>query len=73
MAIKECSGRRYAEMLSVLPPALWLGKGFIVGEPYNHNEDIWRNGASVISDHLLDALEQFIGHATDHLDHHEED
>ena len=34
--IKECSAERYDEMLGVLPPALWLGKGFLVGEPSTH-------------------------------------
>jgi hypothetical protein len=32
MAIKECSVERYDHMLGILPPALWLGKGFLVGD-----------------------------------------
>jgi len=34
--IKECTEERYNEMLGVLPPALWLAKGFLVGEPHDH-------------------------------------
>jgi hypothetical protein len=34
--MKECSEERYDEMLGVLPPALWLSKGFLVGEPFDH-------------------------------------
>jgi hypothetical protein len=33
--IEECSEARYDEMLGILPPALWLGKGFLVGEPHD--------------------------------------
>lgn len=33
---KECTEERYDEMLCVLPPALWLAKGFLVGEPFDH-------------------------------------
>ena len=33
---KEVDEARYNEMLGVLPPALWLDKGFLVGEPYDH-------------------------------------
>lgn len=36
MAIKECSEQRYDEMLGMLPPAHWTGKGFLVGEPSTH-------------------------------------
>ena len=36
MMIRECSEERYDEMLGILPPALWLGKGFLVGEPADH-------------------------------------
>ncbi len=36
MGIKECSAERYDEMLSILPPALWLGNRFLVGEPASH-------------------------------------
>ena len=34
--MKECSEERYDEMLGILPPALMLGKGFLVGEPFDH-------------------------------------
>jgi hypothetical protein len=34
--IKECTEARYNEMLEILPPALWLGHGFLVGEPHDH-------------------------------------
>ena len=36
MGINECSAERYDEMLSVLPPALWLANRFLVGEPASH-------------------------------------
>jgi hypothetical protein len=36
MTIKECTEARYDEMLGVLPPAHWTGKGFLVGEPSTH-------------------------------------
>jgi hypothetical protein len=36
MAIKECTEERYDEMLGILPPQLWLAKGFLVGEPFDH-------------------------------------
>jgi hypothetical protein len=36
MPIKECTEDLYDEMLCILPPALWLGYGFLVGEPYDH-------------------------------------
>jgi hypothetical protein len=36
MPWREVSEARYDEMLGVLPPALWLAKGFLVGEPYTH-------------------------------------
>lgn len=35
---KEIDEARYTEMLEILPPALWLTKGFLVGEPYTHRE-----------------------------------
>lgn len=28
---------RYHEMLNVLPPELWIGGGFLVGEPMDHD------------------------------------
>lgn len=34
--MQECSEDRYDEMLEILPPALWLAKGFLVGEPFDH-------------------------------------
>jgi hypothetical protein len=36
MPWREVSEARYDEMLGVLPPALWLAKGFLVGEPFDH-------------------------------------
>lgn len=30
---------RYREMLEVLPPAVWTGLGFLVGEPHDHNAE----------------------------------
>ena len=36
--VKECSSERYFERLSVLPPAVWIGKGFLVGEPIDHRK-----------------------------------
>jgi hypothetical protein len=33
---KEIDEARYDEMLGVLPPALWIDKGFLVGEPFDH-------------------------------------
>jgi hypothetical protein len=34
--MQECSEERYDEMLGILPAALMLGKGFLVGEPFDH-------------------------------------
>lgn len=34
--MREVSAERYDEMLGCLPPAIWLAKGFLVGEPYDH-------------------------------------
>ena len=31
ISFKEVDEFRYDEMLGVLPPALWIGKGFLVG------------------------------------------
>lgn len=36
MPINEVSEERYDEMLGILPPALHLGYGFLVGEPSSH-------------------------------------
>jgi hypothetical protein len=36
---KEVSVDRYTEMLEILPPALYLLHGFLVGEPTRHNSD----------------------------------
>lgn len=33
---KECPEDRYDEMLGCLPPAVMDGKGFLVGEPFDH-------------------------------------
>ncbi len=30
------TGSKYREMLEILPPALWLGGAFLVGEPWDH-------------------------------------
>jgi hypothetical protein len=35
---KECSEERFNEMLGVLPPAFWLDRGFLVGEPLDHHK-----------------------------------
>lgn len=34
----EVSGERYDEMLGMLPPAIYLTKGFLVGEPFDHRK-----------------------------------
>ena len=34
--IVPCTEERYNEMLEILPPRMWVGKGFLVGEPNNH-------------------------------------
>jgi hypothetical protein len=48
MAIKECSEERYDEMLGILPPTVWVGKGFLVGEPHDHRAcKITGNSANV--------------------------
>jgi hypothetical protein len=36
--IKECSEQRYDQMLGILPPIVWVGKGFLVGEPADHRK-----------------------------------
>ena len=36
ISFKEVDEARYDEMLGVLPPALWIDKGFLVGEPFDH-------------------------------------
>ena len=33
---KEVSEKRYDEALGVLSPTIWLGKGFLMGEPHDH-------------------------------------
>lgn len=35
---KQVSAARYDDMLNILPPALWLGRGFLVGEPMRHDD-----------------------------------
>ena len=32
-----CTPAKYQEMLNVLPPAAWIGGGFLVGEPWDHH------------------------------------
>lgn len=34
---RRVSQRQYQEMLEVLPPACWTGRGFLVGEPWDHH------------------------------------
>lgn len=41
---KEVDEARYDDMLCVLPPALWLAKGFLVGEPFDHRPCTLRGG-----------------------------
>jgi len=36
---QETTRAKYWEMLEVLPPALWIGGFFLVGEPYDHDMD----------------------------------
>lgn len=38
MAIKECTEKRCDFMLGIVPPHLWIGKGFLVGEPIDHRK-----------------------------------
>ena len=48
------SKRKYWEMLEVLPPALWIGGAFLVGEPTDHHattgqprfQAYWQRGSS---------------------------
>jgi hypothetical protein len=35
---KSCEGR-YHEMLGALPPAAWIGDGFLVGEALDHDRE----------------------------------
>lgn len=35
---KPCTFARYWEMLEILPPALMMDRGFLVGEPWRHDE-----------------------------------
>jgi hypothetical protein len=39
MAWKLTTETKYDEMLEILPPALWTGLGFLVGEPLDHDAD----------------------------------
>ncbi len=41
--MQECFEERNDEMLGILPPALMLGKGFLVGEPFDHRTCKVRN------------------------------
>lgn len=34
---RQTTEEKYDEMLNVLPPALWIGGGFLVGEPWDHD------------------------------------
>lgn len=34
---KMTTQAKYTEMLEVLPPALWIGGAFLVGEPWDHD------------------------------------
>jgi hypothetical protein len=36
---KRVTKERYWEMLEILPPAVWLNGGFLVGEPWRHNDE----------------------------------
>ena len=38
MKWKRVDEKRYMEMLEILPPAHWTGKGFLVGEPSSHRK-----------------------------------
>lgn len=38
MKWKEITEERYMEALEVLPPAVWLSKGFLLGEPETHRK-----------------------------------
>lgn len=48
--------KSYEEMLNVLPPALWIGGAFLVGEPCDHDyatgaprfQAFWHRGASYV-------------------------
>jgi hypothetical protein len=44
MKWNEVTEERYMEMLEILPPAVWVAKGFLVGEPVNHRK-CWVCGA----------------------------
>jgi hypothetical protein len=35
----EVDEARYDEMLNILPPAIWIEYGFMVGEPWDHGPD----------------------------------
>jgi hypothetical protein len=39
MGLKRVSKAKYWEMLEILPPAAMAGGGFLVGEPWDHDED----------------------------------
>ena len=36
MMWKEVTAERYDEQLGVVPPAIYTGDGFLVGEPFDH-------------------------------------
>jgi hypothetical protein len=37
-AIKECSEERSDRTSGILPPTVWVGKGFLVGESHDHRK-----------------------------------
>ena len=39
MTWKRTTEAKYDEMLEILPPALWTGLGFLVGEPLDHDDN----------------------------------
>lgn len=38
MRFNQVTQERYDEMLGVVPPAIMTGNGFLVGEPWRHND-----------------------------------
>lgn len=52
---RSCTERRYYEMLEVLPPALWLAKGFLVGEPTDHR-------TCTVRGHIAPTYAAFVSH-----------
>ena len=52
---KEVDEARFDEMLGVLPPALHLSKGFLVGEPFDHR-------TCTITGHTMPSYAAFLQH-----------